>query len=643
MWLINVQTMEMEEFINPPTDKGYAILSHTWDEEEVSFAAYKECNFEQITSKGAQKIKNTCEQAKGHGLKYAWVDTCCIDKSSSAELSEAINSMFEWYSKAKICFAYLEDVARIANDPPSWKRKSDANVPIENKVNSNDYYDDDDSSEDDNYDDDYDIDYADSEEEEEDWSLSDGTFMKSRWFTRGWTLQELIAPRRIEFYGKDWKLLGSKSDLRELIYMRTKISPAVLENPNLRLNISLATRMSWASQRVTTRAEDIAYCLLGIFGVHMPLLYGEGQSRAFFRLQKEIVENTDDDTFLVFSRFNHELMADSPAKFKKSTDIISDHRIEAWLPKTGNNSISFVKGGLQLDAPVLDANSICNPKCTSLLHQKTGCYNFRMYDGLAILQSFRLHQPDRLLAIPLRSDDNWRSGTIAHDFQTLPTAYVEDIQYALRKTIEISSLEQRSISRVYIWAATKNLKFTPYFNHSFHSFIDSTHDTFWADAKTLLPEQTKVTFELEVREEIYGIAFVLGLKFDLIRGFWLFRIIPTEKGYPVDTWLTKYQERARDLYGTWTEGDSIDEASLELERYGWIDGPPRYSKRVANYWWLSSSESILEIIIRAEIVSDHGLNIGVYKRVFEQEDQQYAILARKKDAMPYQDVETFPS
>jgi hypothetical protein len=175
------------------------------------------------------------------------VDTCCIDKTSSAELSEAINSMYTWYKNAIVCYAYLSD-ARMFNCRTMWA----------------------------------------TEEE----------FKKCRWFTRGWTLQELIAPPSVRFFSQDWIFIGEKFHLSGILSNITGIDIATLIGGNV-TDVSVAKRMSWASKRVTTRVEDIAYCLLGIFEVSLPLLYGEGK-RAFTRLQEEIMKSSDDQSLFAW-------------------------------------------------------------------------------------------------------------------------------------------------------------------------------------------------------------------------------------------------------------------------------------------------------------------------------------------------------
>ena len=171
-------------------------------------------------------------------MQYFWIDTCCIDKSNSSELQEAINSMFRWYHNAAKCYVYLADVSR-----PTL----DADVGLS-------------------------------------WESS---FRKSRWFTRGWTLQELVAPMLVEFFSKEGEQLGSKRSLERHVNEATRIPIKALRGSPL-YDFSVPERMSWVEDRDTTRKEDKAYSLLGIFDVHMPLIYGEGREKAFKRLRGEI-------------------------------------------------------------------------------------------------------------------------------------------------------------------------------------------------------------------------------------------------------------------------------------------------------------------------------------------------------------------
>ncbi len=282
------------------------------------------------------------------GVRYIWIDTCCIDKSSSAELSEAINSMYRWYEESVVCYAYLEDVEEGFDDAYENPNEDTNNDSI---VNDNDPLISDNDS----------IKSIDGNVKK--------TIGKSRWFTRGWTLQELIAPRRIFFFGKDWLFLGEKyrrsshpkRSLLKLLSSITTIPEAVLANPSQRTSCSVAKKMSWAARRKTTREEDMAYSLLGIFEVNMPLLYGEG-TRAFRRLQEEIIKETDDQSLFAwgFKQRNHspylfdelvfdpELLAPNPSVFAMSAKIVPFPSAPNRQPYTMTNK------GLRIDLRLLE-------------------------------------------------------------------------------------------------------------------------------------------------------------------------------------------------------------------------------------------------------------------------------------------------
>lgn len=285
---MNSSNLRLKDF---PSNKipEYAILSHTWgeDEDEVLFADIGRGVYNGKKA-GYEKIRSSCKQAAAHGLKYVWIDTCCIDKSSSAELSEAINSMFSWYQRAKKCYAYLADVPK--------------NVDTHNP---------------------------------------DSAFANSRWFRRGWTLQELIGPLDLTFFSRDWIEVGTKSTLKDVLAQITGINVGILTGEKELDSASVALRMSWASHRETTRKEDEAYCLMGLFHVNMPLLYGE-EERAFIRLQEEIMKYSDDQSLFSWtdpdaSANSHcGLLANSPDKFRNSANIMP---YRGWEP-TSPYSIS---------------------------------------------------------------------------------------------------------------------------------------------------------------------------------------------------------------------------------------------------------------------------------------------------------------
>ncbi|KAM5546134.1 hypothetical protein V8D89_000260 [Ganoderma adspersum] len=205
------------------------------------------------------KIRNACAVARKNGYRYIWIDSCCIDKSSSSELSEAINSMYQWYGLADVCYAYLADVS------PEESHHTEGSL-----------------------------------------------FRKSRWFTRGWTLQELIAPDSVVFVSSDWTFIGSKQTLVNLIESITRINSKALLKLEPLDTFSVAQRLSWAANRETTRKEDSAYSLLGIFGINMATLYGEG-NRAFQRLQEKIMRRIPDQSLFAWGELHvHSLLPPDP-------------------------------------------------------------------------------------------------------------------------------------------------------------------------------------------------------------------------------------------------------------------------------------------------------------------------------------------
>ncbi|KAI0101899.1 HET-domain-containing protein [Nemania sp. FL0031] len=299
MRVLNIKTGLVEGVRNPLTCK-YAILSHTWgdEEEEVSFSDMKSPDFK--AKKGYEKIEMASKLAEQDGLSYVWIDTCCIDRSSSAELTEAINSMYRWYERSVVCYAYLSDI------PP--------HQPL------------------------------------------DLSLQHSRWVTRGWTLQELIAPKKVYFFDMNWNRRGSKEDLIEELSQITKISRQVLKHEQPLSDVTVAQKMSWAAGRQTTRVEDQAYCLLGIFDVNMPLLYGE-EEKAFRRLQYEIIGRTADLSIFAWSlpldirkdeegRLYCGVLAASPNAFAECTTL-------SRLPHRIHRDFSVSNNGIRTQIHVL--------------------------------------------------------------------------------------------------------------------------------------------------------------------------------------------------------------------------------------------------------------------------------------------------
>ncbi|KAH0555717.1 hypothetical protein GP486_006338 [Trichoglossum hirsutum] len=300
MRLINVLTLDIEEFFGDKSIPKYAILSHTWAKEEVTFQEWTDRKKASKKS-GYAKIEGLCRQASKDNIKYVWVDTNCIDKTSSAELSEAINSMFAWYRASKICYVYLADVAADDN--------KDIMVALR----------------------------------------------RSRWFTRGWTLQELLAPGNVVFYSRDWVRIGTKKELAQEISTVTGIHQRYLQRSDAIFSASIAGRMSWMGNRVTTRAEDMAYCMLGIFKINMALLYGEG-ANAFLRLQEEIIKISDDQTIFCWGFVSPEvvpptwqnILAPHPAAFRYGHGFVPRYEDDTSIaPYTITNA------GLSISLPVV--------------------------------------------------------------------------------------------------------------------------------------------------------------------------------------------------------------------------------------------------------------------------------------------------
>ncbi|CAN9280448.1 unnamed protein product [Alternaria alternata] len=230
----------------------YAILSHRWSDseiliEDISNETYKE------KEEGYRKLQFCAERAAQDELQYFWIDTCCIDRWDNNERSKAINSMFRWYKNAARCYVFLSDVS-----------VSTATEPVQRS----------------------------------DWEAS---FRASAWFTRGWTLQELIAPVSVEFFSCEGQRIGDKTSLDQLIHETTGIPLPALRNCPLD-EFTASERERWAENRRTKEEEDIVYCLLGILGVSMPTAYGEGEESARSRLQAELEGASDAPSIIPFSR-----------------------------------------------------------------------------------------------------------------------------------------------------------------------------------------------------------------------------------------------------------------------------------------------------------------------------------------------------
>ncbi|KAI1329061.1 HET-domain-containing protein [Xylariaceae sp. FL0255] len=321
MRLLDVILLTLHEFFEPNIP-SYAILSHTWGTDEILFDDIVH-RLGHKKEEAFSKVRKACELAQSNGYQYIWIDTCCINKSSSAELTEAINSMYRWYKDSDVCYVFINDVAML---------DSTGEVVMDERLQDKQY------------------------------PALPAQLRSSRWFTRGWTLQELLAPNKVEFYCSRWSYIGNKKDksLCLMISEITAIDEGVLkgEGPDIH-DVSIARRMYWASKRQTTRVEDLAYCLLGIFDINMPLIYGEGQ-KAFRRLQEEVLKISDDQS--IFAWHNYavkgsavDVLAPSPAQFMDSGSI-SLHNPLRWNRK----ATSITNQGIALELPLLSAPNKLN-------------------------------------------------------------------------------------------------------------------------------------------------------------------------------------------------------------------------------------------------------------------------------------------
>ncbi|KAI1360165.1 heterokaryon incompatibility protein-domain-containing protein [Xylaria arbuscula] len=325
------------DLIDSDITQRYAILSHTWainNDDEVTFQDMNDGSG--IHKPGYTKILFCADMTRQHGLEYFWVDSCCIDKTNSVELSTAIVSMFDWYAKSERCFVYLEDVSmtrKYTHDQNALSWKSE--------------------------------------------------FRKSRWFTRGWTLQELLAPQSVEFFSREGELLGKKATLASEVHEITGVPYAALADSNLDFKrFPIKERLQWAQGRVTKRREDKAYCLLGILGVSIYFTYGEGEN-TWRRLMREL----DDDSRLDRSEHQGSQELAMAVKFQEQLIASLDH----GSPFTRSNNIkppSDETFAWIFDNKLLDPRDFDSEQCTvaakrflDWLEQGDGIFLFRGKPG----------------------------------------------------------------------------------------------------------------------------------------------------------------------------------------------------------------------------------------------------------------------
>ncbi|KAG2145543.1 hypothetical protein BD769DRAFT_845891 [Suillus cothurnatus] len=320
----------------------YAILSHRWlpDNEEPFYQQMSKEPMEVPDGPGWKKLQRFCRTAKHvHNCEFAWSDTCCIDKSSSSELDESIRSMFRWYRNSHVCIAFLSETADLA----AFRLQEKGGV---------------------------------------------GNKTVDVWFERGWTLQELLAPLQIKFYGANWEPLiqGSTNDrnnedskvIIEKISMLTDIRMDDLESFTPGID-RVPEKMLWASRRRTTRIEDVAYSLIGIFDISLMIAYGEG-NRAFFRLMEEVIKRYDKwDVFLWSgrcSRYNAALPYAPRSYAGGCIETLRNAAVLAASYEYGDRRFALTNHGLEIWVLVLEvevediSEELPESRCISFKHEK---------------------------------------------------------------------------------------------------------------------------------------------------------------------------------------------------------------------------------------------------------------------------------
>ncbi|USW58322.1 Putative heterokaryon incompatibility [Septoria linicola] len=406
MWLYDaVSRRHRQLHDHQAIDVGYVILSHTWAEDEPTFQNDKDGTAR--NRRGYQKVDQFCRKALQDGFRYVWVDTICIDKTSSAELSEAINSMFRWYKHAQRCYAYLSDVytsiGRIESSLPQSFHPE---------------------------------------------------IGRSKWFTRGWTLQELIAPSNLFFYSQEWALLGSKADLGLALEAASKVPLAVLQGSRVPSQYSIADRMSWAARRQTTRSEDEAYCLLGLFDVSVPMLYGEGGLKAFSHLQEAILKTSVDHSILLWNPLHPWdtwlVFAPSPAHFQH-------------IPANASKKLGHVVRSASFDDEPFEITTL----------------------GVRIRLPVLRIRPSELHIVLNCRYENDRNGPIVLRVEhgTAPTDGGTWEAHIVRDSIRVSSgcFEVVPVTRLLSATSTKLLLRTPAIDQNVHSSIHEARIEVWLD------------------------------------------------------------------------------------------------------------------------------------------------------------------
>lgn len=327
MRLLHTKDFRLVEDKDPEfqTDPRYAIVSHRWLPGETESLDFSSRDIAGDSSPVIKKVRGACKQASDDGFSWIWIDSVCIDRSNAVELGRAINSMFKCYRKATICYTYLSDVVMMDTPRP------DTSIFNRHREDAS----------------------ADSDDQGE----------VSEWFSRGWTLQELLAPANMQFFARDWSLIGTKQQLAPLIAKITDIDVGYLTGEKDFREACIAAKLSWMANRRTTEEEDRAYSMLGIFDIPMEVIYGEGK-RAFTRLQKHLLETCADESIfawrtpsaglpnprgprIVLGRDEWGLIAPSPECFAGLGDVVIKRkpgRIARYGVNTAGVYISHTSG-----------------------------------------------------------------------------------------------------------------------------------------------------------------------------------------------------------------------------------------------------------------------------------------------------------
>ena len=311
MRLLRTRTLHLEPFDDCETRPRYAVLSHTWGPSYPGLTHPTADSEQLIPASGSDVIRRACHEAAKLGFEYLWAESICVDRSSVEEVDEAINSAFQWFQQAGACLVYLSDL------PPAGPPNDEA-------------------------------------------SHDENSWRQCAWWTRAWTLPELLAPSDVRFYDADWNFRGAKTSpsLVNIISRITHISQAILCDRSLVGRVSVAKRMSWAANRQASRVEDRAYSLLGIFGVRMQVNYGEGAT-SFLRLQEKILRQTGDMTLLAWEAQPSErpyrgLLASSPDEFARFVRCPLP-----WLtPLSLNGKIENTDQGFSITAQFFPYNNV---------------------------------------------------------------------------------------------------------------------------------------------------------------------------------------------------------------------------------------------------------------------------------------------